>query len=491
MLVINDTIRHKNRMPRILSALLLGLLTVLAEAQTSARPPNVIVILVDDWGTTDLGCYGSKLYETPNIDRLAADGARFATGYSACTVCSPTRAALLTGKYPARLHLTDWIAGHGRPFAKLKIPDWTKFLKHEEVTLAEQFKAAGYATASIGKWHLTPALTTGDEAYYPETHGFDVNVGGYHRGQPPSYHAPYKIPTLKEGPDGEFLTDREAAEAVKFIEANRTKPFFIYLPHYAVHTPIQSKKEVADRYAAKLEKAPGLAQRNASYAALVESVDDAVGTIRAALKRNGLAEDTIIVMTGDNGGLLPITDNAPLRAGKGSAYEGGVRVPFIVTWPGKIAPKVVTETPAITVDIYPTVLELAGVSRKESLVDGVSLAPLLTKGVKPDRDTVFWHYPHYHPGGATPYSAIRSGDWRLVHFYEDGRDELYDLGSDVGEKVELSAKQPEVAKRLRDRLDAWLKSVDAQFPTPNPAADAGKDAPKKGAPAKKAPVKKK
>lgn len=478
-------------MPRILSALLLGLLTVLAEAQTSARPPNVIVILVDDWGTTDLGCYGSKLYETPNIDRLAADGTRFATGYSACTVCSPTRAALLTGKYPARLHLTDWIAGHGRPFAKLKIPDWTKFLKHEEVTLAEQFKAAGYATASIGKWHLTPALTTGDEAYYPETHGFDVNVGGYHRGQPPSYHAPYKIPTLKEGPDGEFLTDREAAEAVKFIEANRAKPFFIYLPHYAVHTPIQSKKEVADRYAAKLEKAPGLAQRNASYAALVESVDDAVGSIRAALKRNGLAEDTIIVMTGDNGGLLPITDNAPLRAGKGSAYEGGVRVPFIVTWPGKIAPKVVTETPAITVDIYPTVLELAGVSRKDSLVDGVSLAPLLTKGVKPDRDTVFWHYPHYHPGGATPYSAIRSGDWRLVHFYEDGRDELYDLGSDVGEKVELSAKQPEVAKRLRDRLDAWLKSVDAQFPTPNPAADAGKDAPKKGAPAKKAPVKKK
>lgn len=478
-------------MPRILSALLLGLLTVLAEAQTSARPPNVIVILVDDWGTTDLGCYGSKLYETPNIDRLAADGTRFATGYSACTVCSPTRAALLTGKYPARLHLTDWIAGHGRPFAKLRIPDWTKFLKHEEVTLAEQFKAAGYATASIGKWHLTPALTTGDEAYYPETHGFDVNVGGYHRGQPPSYHAPYKIPTLKEGPDGEFLTDREAAEAVKFIEANRAKPFFIYLPHYAVHTPIQSKKEVADRYAAKLEKAPGLAQRNASYAALVESVDDAVGTIRAALKRNGLAEDTIIVMTGDNGGLLPITDNAPLRAGKGSAYEGGVRVPFIVTWPGKIAPKVVTETPAITVDIYPTVLELAGVSRKDSLVDGVSLAPLLTKGVKPDRDTVFWHYPHYHPGGATPYSAIRSGDWRLVHFYEDGRDELYDLGSDVGEKVELSAKQPEVAKRLRDRLDAWLKSVDAQFPTPNPAADAGKDAPKKGAPAKKAPVKKK
>ena len=482
----------KMPMPRPLATLtFLCFLALGLNAQSSPRPPNVIVILVDDWGTTDLSCYGSKLYETPNIDRLAKDGARFTTGYSACTVCSPTRAALMTGKYPARLHLTDWIAGHGRPFAKLKIPDWTKYMKHDEVTLAEQFKSAGYATASIGKWHLTPALEKGDEAYYPEMHGFDVNVGGYHRGQPPSYFSPYKIPTLKEGPDGEFLTDREAAEAVRFIEANRTRPFFIYLPHYAVHTPIQSKKDVAARYAAKLEKNPDLAQRNASYAALVESVDDSVGVIRAALERNGLSDNTVIVMTGDNGGLLATTDNAPLRAGKGSAYEGGVRVPFIVTWPGRIAPKVVTETAAITVDIYPTVLELAGVSRKESLVDGVSLAPLLTTGKKPERDTIFWHYPHYHPGGATPYSAIRSGDWRLVHFYEDGRDELYHLGSDVGEKNELSSKEPEVAKSLRARLDGWLKSVDAQLPTTNPEHDPAKDAPKKGAQNKKAQGKKK
>lgn len=477
-------------MLKILTAVLLTLLATSLPAQQAPRPPNVIVILVDDWGTTDLGCYGSKLYETPNIDRLASEGVRFSTGYSACTVCSPTRAALMTGKYPARLHLTDWIAGHGRPHAKLKIPDWTKFMKHEEVTLAEQFKAAGYATASIGKWHLTPALDKGDEAYYPETHGFDVNVGGYHRGQPPSYFSPYRIPTLKEGPDGEFLTDREAAEAAKFIEANRAKPFFIYLPHYAVHTPIQSKKDVAAKYAAKLEKSPGLAQRNASYAALVESVDDALGTIRKALEKNGLTENTVIVITGDNGGLLPITDNAPLRAGKGSAYEGGVRVPFIVAWPGKVAPKVVSDVPAVTIDIYPTVLELAGIRPMQSLVDGVSLAPLLTKGSKPERDTIFWHYPHYHPGGATPYSAVRSGDWRLVHFYEDGRDELYNLAADVGEKNELSAKEPEVAKALRTRLDAWLKSVDAQLPTPNPDADPSKDGPKKAA-AKKGQAKKK
>lgn len=478
-------------MLKTLTALVLTILATALTAQNAGRPPNVIVILVDDWGTTDLGCYGSKLYETPNIDRLASEGVRFTTGYSACTVCSPTRAALMTGKYPARIHLTDWIAGHGRPHAKLRIPEWTKFMKHEEVTLAEQFKAAGYATASIGKWHLTPALEQGDEAYYPEKHGFDVNVGGYHRGQPPSYFAPYKIPTLKEGPDGEFLTDREAAEAAKFIEANHAKPFFIYLPHYAVHTPIQSKKEVAAKYAAKLEKNPGLAQRNASYAALVESVDDALGTIRKALEKNGLTDNTVIVITGDNGGLLPVTDNAPLRAGKGSAYEGGVRVPFIVAWPGKLAPKVVSDVPAVTIDIYPTVLELAGIRPMQSLVDGISLAPLLTKGSKPERDTVFWHYPHYHPGGATPYSAVRSGDWRLVHFYEDGRDELYNLAADVGEKNELSAKEPEVAKALRTRLDAWLKSVDAQLPTPNPDADAAKDSQKKGPAAKKGQAKKK
>ena len=478
-------------MLKTLTALVLTVLATALPAQNAGRPPNVIVILVDDWGTTDLGCYGSKLYETPNIDRLASEGVRFTTGYSACTVCSPTRAALMTGKYPARLHLTDWIAGHGRPHAKLRIPDWTKFMKHEEVTLAEQFKAAGYVTASIGKWHLTPALEQGDEAYYPEKHGFDVNVGGYHRGQPPSYFAPYRIPTLKEGPDGEFLTDREAAEAAKFIEANHAKPFFIYLPHYAVHTPIQSKKDVAAKYAAKLEKSPGLAQRNASYAALVESVDDALGTIRKALEKNGLTDNTVIVITGDNGGLLPVTDNAPLRAGKGSAYEGGVRVPFIVAWPGKLAPKVVSDVPAVTIDIYPTVLELAGIRPMQSLVDGVSLAPLLSKGTKPDRDTIFWHYPHYHPGGATPYSAVRTGDWRLVHFYEDGRDELYNLSADVGEKNELSAKEPEVAKALRTRLDGWLKSVDAQLPTPNPAADAAKDSQKKGPAAKKGQVKKK
>ncbi len=461
----------------VLTALLCCFASIRADAAETApsRPPNVIVILVDDLGETDLACYGSRFYETPNIDQLAKDGVRFANGYSACTVCSPTRAALLTGKYPARLHLTDWIAGHERPKAKLKIPDWQKFLPFEEITLAEQFKAAGYATASIGKWHLTPGLKEGDEAYYPEKHGFDVNVGGYARGQPPSYVAPYKIPTLPEGPAGEFLTDREANETAKFIEANKDKPFFVYLPHYAVHTPLGGKPEVVAKYQAKTAKTPDLKQKNATYAALIESVDDSVGKIRATLRKLKLEQNTIIVFTGDNGGLLPVTENSPYRVGKGSAYEGGVRVPLIVTWPGVTKGAQVEATPAITMDLYPTLLELAGVKPMQSLVDGISLAPLLRSGAKPDRDAIFWHYPHYHPGGATPYSAIRSGDLRLVHFYEDGRDELYDLAHDVGETKDLAAAQPERAKALRTRLDAWLKSVDAQLPTPNPAYDPSAD----------------
>ncbi len=464
-----------NPMLRPLFALLLSLTGLAAITPTPLRHPNVILILVDDMGQTDLSCYGSRFYETPNIDQLAKEGVRFTNGYAACTVCSPTRAALLTGKYPARLHLTDWIAGHERPHAKLKIPDWQKFLPFEEITLAEQFKSAGYATASIGKWHLTPGLKDGDEAYYPDKHGFDVNIGGYHRGQPPRYVSPYGIPTLKDGPAGEFLSDREAKEAVGFIKANKDKPFFIYLPHYAVHQPIAGKPDVVAKFKAKAAQTPDLRQKNATYAALVTSVDEALGTIRAALKELKLEDDTIIVFTTDNGGLLPTTDNAPLRAGKGSAYEGGVRVPLIVYWPGVTKPGTVEATPAVSVDLYPTLLEMTGVKPLQSLVDGVSLAPLLKTGAKPDREAIFWHYPHYHPGGATPYSAIRSGDYRLVHFYEDGRDELYDLAQDIGETKDLAAAQPERAKALRTRLDAWLKSVDAQLPSANPAFDPGAD----------------
>jgi|GEM_PF-194178 len=447
-------------------------------AATSARQPapggdrpNVIVVLVDDMGWKDLSCQGSGFYRTPQIDRLAASGMRFTTGYSACTVCSPTRAAMLTGQYPARLHITDWIAGHDRPFAKLKIPDWQKRLPLETVTVAERLKAAGYATASIGKWHL------GGEGFSPREQGFDENVGGTDRGQPPSYFSPYTIPTLADGPPGEYLTDREAAEAVRFIRDNRDRPFFLYLPHYCVHTPIQAKPEVAAKYVDRLQESGG---KNAAYAAMVESVDDACGTILDTLESLGLRDRTAIVFTSDNGGLVQMTDNTPLRAGKGSAYEAGVRVPFLVSWPGVTRPGTTSDVPVITPDIPATIFDLTGVGPEPSQpLDGVSLATALRGGTL-DRDAVYWHYPHYHPGGATPYSAIRAGDFRLVHFYEDGHSELYDLRQDPGEAADLAAADPArtaaLKAALKARLDAWLADTGAQFPTANPDFDPDRDA---------------
>jgi arylsulfatase A-like enzyme len=430
--------------------------------------PNVIVVLVDDMGWKDLSCQGSDFYETPHVDRLAAAGMRFTAGYAACTVCSPTRAALLAGQYPARLHLTDWIAGHERPRATLRIPDWTKHLPLEEVTVAERLQGAGYATASIGKWHL------GGTGFAPEEQGFGVNLGGTDKGQPPSYFSPYGIATLPDGPQGEYLTDREAAEAVAFIEAHRDRPFFLSVAHHCVHTPIQAKPEVAARYAAKR---PGIPPKRAAYAAMVESVDDAMGDILDALDRLGIRDRTAIIFTSDNGGQASLTDMRPLRAGKGSAYEGGIRVPFIVSWPGVTAAGSTSDAAVITPDIPATILDLTGVGPAPAQpLDGRSLAGVL-RGGSLDRDAIYWHYPHYHPSGATPYSAIRSGPWRLVHFYEDDRDELYDLAADPGETTDLATTQPAKAAELRSTLDTWLTDVAAQLPTPNPDADPARDRP--------------
>jgi arylsulfatase A len=444
---------------RAITALLL-----LAVSVSAAERTNFIVMLIDDLGATDLGCQGSKFYETPHIDQLAADGMRFTNAYSACTVCSPTRAALLTGKYPARLCITDWIAGHQRPKAKLAIPDWVKELPRSETTLAEHLKSAGYATATIGKWHL------GDAA--PTEHGFDLNAGGYNRGQPPKWFAPYKIPTLTDGPDGEFLTERLTAEAEKFIEANRGRPFFVYLPHYTVHTPLDAKPEVIAKYKAKAEKMQP--QGNIKYAAMIESMDDSVGRLRAKLRALGLDGNTVFIFTSDNGGLRPVTLNLGLRAGKGSAYEGGVRIPLIVHWPGVTKPGTTSDTPTITMDIFATLTAATGAKDTH---DGADLRPLL-RGEKLPPRPIYWHYPHYHPGGATPYSAVRDGDWRLVHFFEDDHAELYNLRDDPEEKTDLTAKEPGKTKTLRAQLDAWRKQVGAQLPTPNPKHEPEKDAAK-------------
>ena len=441
------------------------------------RPPNIILFLIDDWGWTDGSSLGSKLYETPHLDRLAAQGMKFTQAYSACTVCSPTRAAIMTGKYPARLHLTDWIAGHRRPFAKLKIPDWTMQLPLEEQTIAELLKARGYATGLFGKWHL------GNEAFYPQHQGFDVNVGGCNMGAPRSYFPPYGIPVIADERPGEFLTDRLTRDAITFIEANREKPFFMYVPHYAVHTPLAGKPEVVEKYRRKLASG-SFTQTNPVYAALVESMDDSVGSIMQALSRLQLEQNTIILLTGDNGGLSGTvnaegwrpgpTRNDPLRLGKGSAYEGGVRVPLIVKWPGVAAAGSTNTTPVISVDLFATVREMAGAGTATAgpgANDGESLVPLLKGGTKLQRDAIYWHYPHYHPGGATPYSAIRDGDWKLIHFFEDDRVELYHLKDDLGEKSDLAAAQANKTAELRAKLVAWRKSVGAQLPTPNPAYD--------------------
>lgn len=465
---------------------------VAGDEPPAAGRPNVVLILADDLGWTDLGCYGSDFYETPHVDRLAGMAMKFTQNYSACTVCSPTRAALLTGRAPARLHITDWIPGAMPDNPKLLVPEWTKFLPHGETTLAEVFRAAGYATASIGKWHL------GGEDYVPQTHGFELNLAGTARAATPSFHAPWKIPTLPDGPPGEYLTDRLAEEAVRFIERARDRPFFLYLPHFAVHTPIQGRADLVVKYEQKLR--PGLRHNNPQYAAMIESLDAAVGRVLDALTQFGLAERTVVVFTSDNGGLITqgTTSNAPLRYGKASAYEGGVRVPLIVHWPGTTAPGSACDTPVVTMDLFPTLLEIAGLPQPMQpdsagaeaapvTLDGVSLVPLLRGTGTLSRDDLFWHYPHhqhYQLGGTMPYGAIRSGDFKLIEFYNDMRVELYDLRTDVGEQHDLAAERPAQADELRSRLQAWRASVGAQMPIPNPQHDPNRpeyNPPEKGA----------
>jgi arylsulfatase A-like enzyme len=460
-----------------------------AAADSVARPPNIVLILADDLGGTDLGCQGSKYYRTPNLDRLAAEGVRFTSAYSACTVCSPTRAAVLTGQYPARLHITDWIAGHKRPFAKLSIPDWTMHLPHDKTTIAEILQGCGYATLSIGKWHL------GEEKYGPLSHGFQTNIGGNDRGQPPSYFFPYErngiqLPGLEKGQEGEYLTDRLTDEALAWIEAHQQAPFFVYFPHYAVHTPLQAPAKLSEEN--KNRQLPGYPQQNPTYAAMIENLDHNIGRLLAKLAESKLAENTIVIFTSDNGGLTlrDTTSNLPFRAGKGSAYEGGVRIPLIVRYPAAVKPAV-NDTPVMSIDLFPTLSHFAGAEPTQPLtVDGVSLVGLL-KNQKPlEQRDLFWHYPHYHPGGATPYSAIRSGDWRLVEFFEDDRVELYNLKNDVSEKTDLAAKEPAKRDELRAKLKAWRTAVGAQLPTPNPAYDKTKDeAPRAKNPEKKNPKK--
>jgi len=455
-------------------------------AKATNKKPNFVFILVDDLGWTDTGCYGSKFYETPNIDRLAAGGMRFTDAYAACAVCSPTRAAVMTGRYPARLGVTDWIRARfqsgkipqdkknpseyiGGKNNKLLCPPNALWMELEEITIAQAIKATGYTSCHIGKWHL------GADDWYPDKQGFDFNVGGCDFGQPPSYFDPYSrpgqgpIPTLEPRRQGEYLTDREADEAATFIRRHKDKPFFLYMAHYAVHTPIQAKQDLIEKYKAKTPTD----QKNPAYAAMVESVDDAVGKIMAVLDELDLADGTIIFFTGDNGGLIPITSNVPLRAGKGYPYEGGIREPLIVRWPGVIEPGSVSREPVTSVDYFATICETAGVPLPgDRDIDGVSLlGHLKSSGAeKLDREAIYWHFPHYR-GDIVPYSIIRAGDWKLIKRYEGKAFELFNLKADLSEKEDLSETLPEKVRELDAKLTDWLRATGAKLPRPNPDYD--------------------
>lgn len=449
-------------------------------SEPSENLPNIVIFLVDDLGWTDLGCYGSEYYQTPHVDRLAEEGVRFTDAYAACTVCSPTRASILTGKYPARLHTTDWIAGHLRPYAEYRVPDWKMYLDSAETTLAEVLADQGYRTAHIGKWHLGE-----NEENWPENHGFDINLGGWKKGAPNQqqgkggYFSPYFNPRLQDGPEGEYLTERLATEARTFIQENKDAAFFLNFWLYNVHTPLQAKPDRILRFEERVDSTR--LQANPTYAAMVSHMDDALGVVVDALQEAGVYENTIIVFTSDNGGLTGdrnrpgvkprVTSNAPLRSGKGDMYEGGVRVPLIFSWPGSISGGRTTKALSISADLYPTLLSMAGLAAVTDSIDGKDLSQALLGGNPSATDEIFWHYPHYHTEGATPYSAIRQGDWKLVWQYSGQNVELYDLSRDIGERDNLAESEPERAARLLARLNQWKKEVGAQEPTPNPDYD--------------------
>jgi arylsulfatase A-like enzyme len=453
------------------------LCVAIGDAASSEPKTNVVLILIDDLGWNDVGCYGSEYYQTPNIDGLASDGMRFADGYAACNVCSPSRAAILTGKYPARLLLTQWLPS-GRWNAKknrLREGRYVSNLPLEEVTIAEAMREAGYRTAFMGKWHL------GTETYYyPEHHGFDINIAGRDYGAPGSYFYPFtgkwKIPTTNQtlnketpltGKEGDYLVDRLAEEAEKFIRGSADTPFFLMLSHYAVHAPLQGKRDKTARYE---EIAANDRQGKPAYAAMVESVDESVGRVMRTLRELELDERTLVIFTSDNGGFAKATSNSPLRANKGSNYEGGLRVPFIVRWPRKIKPGAVSEEPVIGMDLFPTILEATGQQlRPHQHVDGKSLVPVLTGSGRLQRDAIYWHYPHYnqHPS-SFPSGVIRAGDWKLIEAFETGAISLFNVAADIGEKVDRSGAEPAKVAKLQAMLKSWRTEVGADPMKPNP-----------------------
>ena len=457
-----------------------------APALDAAKQTNFLFLLVDDMGWADIGANGSTYHETPNIDRLAKSGMRFTQGYAAGSVCSPTRASIMTGRHPVRVDITDWIPGQAnRPANPLLHPEDRSHLPLEETTIAEALKEHGYQTFFAGKWHL------GDKGQWPTDQGFDINIGGHHRGSPPGgYYGPWSNPTLKAKRKDEYLTERLTEESVKFLEErDQAKPFLLYLSYYNIHTPIQAYKKHIDHYQSKAAKAfegktptepehdgtNRLRQDNPALATMVAAVDDSVGVLLAKLTELKLDENTVVIFFSDNGGLSTLQRgrfgpgcNLPLRAGKGWLYEGGVREPTIIRAPGVTQPGSVSHKPLISMDFFPTMLDLAGLPLKPKLhVDGRSLLSQL-KGNDTGNRTLHWHYPHYHGSSWKPGASIRDGDWKLIEFYHYNNFELYNLAKDPGERTNLAKRNPRKAAELRAKLSAWQKQIKAKMPAPNP-----------------------
>ena len=466
----------------------LALTLFLAGLPLISKPPNVVFFLIDDLGYMDIGANNpDTFYETPNINQLAAEGMRFTDGYAANPVCSPTRYSIMTGKYPSRIDATNFFSG--RREGRFKPAPLFDRMPLEEITIAEGLKSVGYKTFFAGKWHLGPT-----EEYWPEHQGFDMNKGGWRPGGPwggGQYFSPYENPRLEDGPEGEHLPYRLASETIQFIEDNREGPFLAYLSFYSVHTPLLAPEDLVKKYEAKAERL-GLVgkaefaveeqvyptdnprrvrilQKHAVYAAMMESMDTNIGRVLDKLKELGIDDETVVCFMSDNGGLstsegLP-TSNLPLRGGKGWTYEGGIREPYLIKWPGVTKPGSTNSIPVSSIDFFPTLMEIADVE-VEHAIDGLSLVPLLEGNNTLDREALYWHYPHYSNQGGIPSGAIRMGDWKLIERYEDGRVHLFNLKDDIGELNDLSENQPERVTAMRSKLHAWYKEVDAKFLQP-------------------------
>lgn len=449
---------------------------------------NIIFILIDDMGWKDLSCYGSEFYETPNIDKLSKEGMTFNNAYATSPVCSPSRASILTGKYPARIQLTDWIGAHTR--GKVIDADYLKQLPLEETTIAKVLRKAGYATWHVGKWHL------GEKPYYPENHGFDINIAGGHIGRPMSgYFSPYNIENLEDKVDGEYLTDRLTDEAIDLIRnRDKEKPFFLNLWHYAVHTPIQAKESDINYFKCKAQKlgidkinplvegenfpcdhkshmkvTRRVIQSSPEYAAMIYNLDYNIGRLIKSLEDEGILEESLVIFTSDNGGLSTAetspTCNFPLSEGKGWAYEGGVREPMIVYWKNKVKSGQNSDRIITSTDFYRTFLDVAEIKGYDNLgIDGESFFNTLINKDEERKTPVFWHYPHYGNQGGSPYSSIRKGKYKLIYFYEDEKARLYNLKNDIGEKNDISYENKEITLELLSELNKWIKEVGGKIP---------------------------